>query len=502
MSSITYFGRINEPALFHLCQYIDNPNEIMVVRELFAERVWDNENQILDFIQNGQFWKSYFKKMFTVSSKEVFCKSPVIKFNICEKVCGLAQEFYGFDNPYSLTKPKVIQVLDIQHRLKRAISCEYDCVIEKLKGELNQENDLEKIIKIFKFSEEKNKMRVLGDLFEYWIKDLYRADEEYFPDFLKFAILGNKVCSYPELIEWGASSEAPFIYSDGEDGWKALHLIVSCGQIQTLEVFRGKGADLESKTNLGATPLHIAIMLDELDMVKRLIEYKVNLEAEMCDGSRPIHLAVELNRKEMFDLLLEKKVNLETQNEKDRTPLHLVAREKDFYIMQKLIDEGANLNVQSNEGQGQWAPLHLAVMSKNSKGVELLLKSGARTDLELDDGMSALHVAAESGQKDVTELLLQYGADIEVEGIDLMKPLHSAVESGNIEIISVLLDQGANPDSVDALERKPLDYLHKINNEEKKAAIRELFKRRNSQKREREEEVLVQENSLKKPRFK
>lgn len=76
--------------------------------------------------------------------------------------------------------------------------------------------------------------------------------------------------------------------------------------------------------------------------------------------------------------------------------------------------------------------------------VEILLSQGADTNLQADDGTSALMCAATKGNKDIVELLLNHGADANLQADDGVTALMCAATQGNEDIVEILLSQGAD----------------------------------------------------------
>ncbi len=89
------------------------------------------------------------------------------------------------------------------------------------------------------------------------------------------------------------------------------------------------------------------------------------------------------------------------------------------------------LNVQGPEGI---AALHLAVMTKQAKVVELLLQKGARVEARTARGHTALHIVCLSGDDHICTLLLSWQAAINVQDDSHNTPLHYAVSQGTFNL--------------------------------------------------------------------
>ena len=65
-------------------------------------------------------------------------------------------------------------------------------------------------------------------------------------------------------------------------------------------------------------------------------------------------------------------------------------------------------------GKGGRAALHAAANSGQMGIASTLLKRGAQTDLQCDDGSTALHLAAAQGHALVVRILLRFGASTDI----------------------------------------------------------------------------------------
>ena len=76
----------------------------------------------------------------------------------------------------------------------------------------------------------------------------------------------------------------------------------------------------------------------------------------------------------------------------------------DLHKCQELLKKGQNPSKPDSSG---FTPLHYAVRSSSIEIIELLLKSGAKTDLQTNGGKStALHRACLKGRPEVVQILI------------------------------------------------------------------------------------------------
>ncbi|WP_353280506.1 ankyrin repeat domain-containing protein [Wolbachia endosymbiont (group B) of Silvanus unidentatus] len=212
-----------------------------------------------------------------------------------------------------------------------------------------------------------------------------------------------------------------------------LHLLVESNDYEIIETIlthiEDKHPDklyeiINAKNGYGFSPLHLAAIREEMDMVKCLISKGANVDAKDGHDRTPLYWAIESGGFDMVKLLIDKGADIDAKDEDGNTPLYVaVIRELD--IVKHLIDKGADVN------------------TKNKYGV------------------TALHVAAYDGKLNVVKCLVNKCANVNANAVELFRsgtPLHCAVHSGKLSIVKCLIDKGAYVDAKDGHDRTPLHY--------------------------------------------
>ena len=111
-----------------------------------------------------------------------------------------------------------------------------------------------------------------------------------------------------------------------------------------------------------------------------------------------------------------------------------------------LLDKGANPNLRNRDGT---APLHIAVAEAHLEAVRLLVHFGAELDLRDLDGLSALQLAMQcrkipSTDPQLLRILLEEGADPNVQDQNGRTPLHMAAFESQLEAVEILTEFGAD----------------------------------------------------------
>ena len=318
------------------------------------------------------------------------------------------------------------------------------------------------------------------------------------------------------LLDRGADPEAD---ADGDMGSKPLHF-VSHGKYRSKEdgvhvaqLLLERGADVNTRRNDHATPLHVASYFGNVEIVRLLLDHGADPGANADGGmrSKPLHSVScgEYRSQEdgvrVAQLLLERGADVNARRNDHRTPLHVASYSGNVEIVCLLLDHGAEANAEGDIGEkplhkvshGKYrsqedgvcvarlllghgadvntrrndhqTPLHRASYMGNIEMVRLLLHHGAdpEASAEGDMGSKPLHMVSfgnygsrEDGIR-VAQLLLEHGVDVNTRRSDHWTPLHIASYFGVVEIVCLLLDQGADPEANedDAIGEKP---LHKV----------------------------------------
>ncbi|GJQ69653.1 hypothetical protein Trydic_g12132 [Trypoxylus dichotomus] len=82
--------------------------------------------------------------------------------------------------------------------------------------------------------------------------------------------------------------------------------------------------------------------------------------------------------------------------------------------------------------------------------MELLLRSGARTDNRDSNGETPLIYAVRTKKKDIVQLLLDHGADVNLAGNNGVTPLDVAIDIEDLDAIELLARNGARSGLVTA----------------------------------------------------
>ena len=161
-----------------------------------------------------------------------------------------------------------------------------------------------------------------------------------------------------------------------------------------------RGADIEARDDLGATPLHlaaaannnpavIALLLDQCaDIMARVNKHIDGL------GLTPLHVAAGFNTElAVIALLLDRGAHIDARNDYGETPLHTAATlNAEPAVIALLLDQGADIAARADDGA---TPLHrAAALNTEPAVIALLLDRGADVEAKTNNGLTACAISA------------------------------------------------------------------------------------------------------------
>ena len=265
-----------------------------------------------------------------------------------------------------------------------------------------------------------------------------------------------------------------------EEDQKEFLCAVLHGELDEVKKFLKSGTvDVEDKNNFEmCTVLHFASRAGNIPIIEELLKNGANIDAkEGCIGKTPIFYAVEKGQGflphfedpkrsshlEVVKFLLQNGANLHSLIEEDRdTILHLCEVPE---VIEFLIKSGVSIEARNKFEE---TPIYDAVSEYrgNIDILRILLKNGARVNVENDEKMSPLFYAIDQDSPDdqKTEFvleLLKHGANPNAANIAKCTPFQLAMENGNFKIAKELINYGAKSNVICKRNETPLHIAAK-----------------------------------------
>ena len=265
------------------------------------------------------------------------------------------------------------------------------------------------------------------------IKTLRKDDDDFFCQILMSG------CSDLEkkielLLSAGVDVNAP---TDGIlNGFTPLATVVKKSEnpIYLIELLFKNGANIEAPSQLGLTPLHCAIILQNLELAKYLIYKGANPNAVDENGNSCLMLALKCNDSYF--------------NRRYHWPFRDIGGVNNQPVMIDIVENlflsGASLGYKSQGWQGS-SVLECAINAGDIKLVDWLISHGVKPTDNISSGSSKtlLMAACHSGALPVINYLIQLGATVDAVDQDGQTALFYHY-SRDVKVAKALLDAGAS----------------------------------------------------------
>ncbi|KAJ8951198.1 hypothetical protein NQ314_007699 [Rhamnusium bicolor] len=192
-----------------------------------------------------------------------------------------------------------------------------------------------------------------------------------------------------------------------------------------------------------------AVVEEDLKKLQHFVQLGKSLNVNDSSGNTPLHVAVIKNNLDILDYLLSQaNIEMNNQNFYGETPLFQAIKNERIEAAKRLIEARANTNLQNYE---DITPLHLSV--KHPDLVHMLILHGAYLDATDYSGDTPLHDATAEECLETVCMLLYYNADVNIKGVNNLTPFMKALIAKNVEIQAALLEY------VDDFNVETLDHI-------------------------------------------
>lgn len=264
----------------------------------------------------------------------------------------------------------------------------------------------------------------------------HQCERNNFP--VQYAVTFNREDLLRALMEY-----RPNLDLVDNDGDTALNY-ASSASLSVVKLLVNGGSDLNTRNNMGQTPLCGAVMSENLRVVEYLIAKKaeLNIIGGMFGG--PLHVACRWSKLNLVKVLLAAGADVNLVDSSVGTPLQSACSwcnsrkqvEIGESIIRYLIND-AKADVKTIGGV-EGCALNAACKWSTPEMVKLILEKGAKIDIKDGMGRVAIHFAAAQSLEHL-QLILEAGADVEVMDKMGRTAMHWAATSGKIDVVERVL---------------------------------------------------------------
>jgi len=229
--------------------------------------------------------------------------------------------------------------------------------------------------------------------------------------------------------------------------------------LEYIATLRNENIDVNMKDENNNTFVIFAIILNNRLALKKLIEYGGRLDVIDTNGNSILYYPIKLNYQEMIDMLVDvnnMSVGISLININDargNTPIYYAIKYSNYYALQILLSNNADVEYKKNENT-----IHLAVMKKNARMVNMIVKYVSQINAKTSNGDTALHLACNYQLTDIVKILLQHRADPNIVNDNGYIPVFYSVIQNDISIVHEISKYGLNLRHQDILGNTLLHY--------------------------------------------
>ncbi|CAM1511968.1 Fc.00g094810.m01.CDS01 [Cosmosporella sp. VM-42] len=200
---------------------------------------------------------------------------------------------------------------------------------------------------------------------------------------------------------------------------------------------------INERDERGRTALHWAVMKDDVESVRTLLDCKADIAVTDLDGKTPFHGTGWRNHVEIAQILINAGSDLEATDSRGRTPLLLATAHCSCDVLELLLQSGADISARDDIGNTAFhLPAKQTSITPDTETMLRLFKTFQGTGGEMDSldnsGETPLMLAIIHDHAGMTQTLIELGADagqICPHGDSI---LHYAAMYGTFDTIQVL----------------------------------------------------------------
>ena len=250
------------------------------------------------------------------------------------------------------------------------------------------------------------------------------------------------------------------------EGESDLHAAVRTGDLAKVVELTENGEVIKSFNANGWTPLHIATIQDNFEILRHLLcrfPEKIEVRGKQMNKDTPLSYAALNGKADAIEILLEFGANVHARNDCNYTPIMVAAYERHAEAVSKLLRGGANPNDEAGfsgsalllaSGTGKW----------RLPTLRALIEGGANVKPKHPNGFTPIQNIAEFGSEDEMAYLIEQKCEVDIPQYNGFTPLVIAISQSKKECVRLLLDAGADRNRMITEGFRPVHFAAKCPN--------------------------------------
>ncbi|CAD5119760.1 DgyrCDS8355 [Dimorphilus gyrociliatus] len=291
----------------------------------------------------------------------------------------------------------------------------------------------------------------------------------------------NILCEYKDILDINAKDKC---------GATALHEASTYNNIEACKALINNGADILIPDEEGSTPLHLACMEGDVELVEVLLAEAKNKnelaqylnKQDKEDHNTALHLSIENRHPAVTRLLIDNEADITIRRISGNTALHIAASSNDVESAKLLLEKKLNINELNNY---QSSPAHLAAEHNSVDVMKLFIEKYTNFHLFYHLFSAQFNIFPSFSPHPLS--LFSSGANLALNDIEHKTPFLRAVSYKSYECVEILLQH--SEDCV--LDRDDSDYTCiMLASEENDAKTLELLLGKLSKKEKIESQIV------------
>ncbi|KAI3013249.1 hypothetical protein CBS147346_252 [Aspergillus niger] len=186
--------------------------------------------------------------------------------------------------------------------------------------------------------------------------------------------------SNPDLLRLLIQHDRGSVNAPGDRQWTPLHFTAQFDKEHTLEtaqILIDAGANVNSRADLGVTPLFLAVQSNRLDLVKLLVDKGAEINVCTERDITPLERAIGNSNIPVIDFLIDQGAWTNHVDRKGFNIVHIGAMQGDVAVLERVLKTGADIEASSTDGK-KLRPIHVAINNDNEEIALTLLEHGAQ----------------------------------------------------------------------------------------------------------------------------